>query len=61
MALKLFHALLVLVRGIRSPGDFPRKKPVVHSFDIYLPFCQSEQATEQTIEVPVIFNAVTLV
>ena len=37
--------------------DFPQKEPVMQSFDVF--FVASEQAVQQSVQIPVIGNAIT--
>ena len=55
--METFSALLVLCEG-NSPvtGEFPSQKPVTRSFDLRL-----KKTVEQTIEAPVIWNAMALI
>ena len=58
--METFSALLALCEG-NSPvtGEFPSQRPVTRSFDF---LCSSpEQTVEQTIETPVIWDAISLI
>ena len=57
---KYFSALLALCAG-NSPvtGEFRSQRPVTRSFDVFL--SAPEQTFEQTIEAPVIWDAIALI
>ena len=57
--METFCALLALYAG-NSPvtGEFPSQKPVTQSFDI---FCAPEQTFMQTLDTPVISDAIVLI
>ena len=53
-------SLLAFVRGIhRSPVDSPHKGPVMRDFNVFF-CCKAEQAIEETVELVVIRDAMTL-
>ena len=58
--METFSALLALCEG-KPPvtGGFSSQKPVTRSFDVFLDL--PEQTIEQTIETPVIWDAIPLI
>ena len=59
--METFSALLAFCAG-NSPvtGEFPSQRPVTRSFDVFF-LSVPEQTVEQTIETPVIWDAITLI
>ena len=63
--METFSALLALERGIpRSPvnspvtGEFPLQRPVTRSFEVFFDMRLNQR---QTIETPVIWDAIALI
>ena len=57
--MEIFFALLALSEG-KPPvtGGFPSQRPVTRSFDVLFDLRLNEQTVEQTIERPVIWDAI---
>ena len=55
--MEIFSSLLALCEGNQPVTDgFPSQKPVTQNFDVF-----DEQTVEQTIETPVIRDAIALI
>ena len=58
--MEIFSALLALcAENPPVTGGFPSQRPEMGSFDVFL--SASEQTVEQTMETPVIWDAITLI
>ena len=42
-------------------GEFPVQKQVTHSFDVFFDLRLNKRLSKQTIDTPVIWNAITLI
>ena len=51
----IFSALLALVRGL------PSQRTVTRNFDVFFDLRQKKQTVEQTMETPVIWDALVLI
>ena len=57
--MEIFSALLAFCAR-KSPvtGEFPAQRPVTRSFNVFFDLCLNEPTVEQTMETPVIWDAI---